>query len=247
MTRAMSNSATPQPALRFTSAALERAEGESSANAPANVERGTHDRAPGIGALQDHLIGNSNGEQGHQAQAQRANCQENFAARLSRFGWSVAMLPISLFNMITAGLLAVGDAAVSALTNFFGRRPLANSPDAQACGARVLEPRPVPERRTQIPAKVQGHYNFLVKTARTAGVFVSDDAFKARQPSHSVSLATLEKFVEEVRLDALDAYVKTPWNGDDDETPHVQRAISRYAEALAQDIRRRMYGIKPQV
>jgi len=247
MTQATSNSAAPQPTPQFTSDTLGRAEGRSSANAAANIECDTHDRAPGIGALQDHLIGNSNGEQGRQAQAQRTNCQEDFAARLGSFGWSVAMLPVSLFNMIAAGLLAVGDAAVSALANFFGQRPPAKSHDTQASEARVLKPRQVPERSTQVPAEVQERYDVLVKTARAAGVFVSNDAFKARQPSHSVSLATLEKFVEELRLDAQEAYAKAPWNGFDDGTPHLRMAVIKCANALAQDIRNRMDGIKPQV
>lgn len=241
MTQAMNNGSTPVSA-RLAAGALPGVE-EKSANGMAGMRGAANAPEPGCGPLAGHLIGHGDGETGAQAQANRANYRDCFAARLSAFGWSIAMLPVSLFNIVTSGLLAAGNATVSALASVLPGRTADKADDSKANVERALKPRPVPKSSTQVPPRLQTRYNNLIRQANLYGIQVGAPAYDATQASSPASLAQLESFLQEVSTSARDAYLDS-FSGDTDKTA-AYLSTATAARKLATEISNAMYSKKP--
>ncbi|WP_415804535.1 hypothetical protein [Bordetella muralis] len=161
-----------------------------------------NDLVGAMGPLSGHSISNGDSKQACDAQDNLSNHKAGFASRLSSFGWSVIMLPASLFNTVTSNLIAVGNAAVSTLLSVLPEKRTENPDEIRANAAHLAKPRGTPKVTAGLPPQVRDRYNELIWGAKSSGLGLSETFVKAEGRSGSKHVSDLVNVAKKIHAEA---------------------------------------------
>lgn len=174
----------------------------SSESSPVYSDSTTNERVGATGSLHGHSISNGDGEQGLDAQDNLSNHKAGFVSRLASFGWSVVMLPTSLFNTVTSNLIAVGNATVSTLLSVLPEKRTENPNEVKANAACVAKPRGAPKVAPGVSKQVRGSYNELITLAKKSGLGLSEPLVNAEGSSEPRQVSDLVNVAKKIHAEA---------------------------------------------